>query len=188
MNETTQAAVETAPVQETAPRPAESGEQQKSGEMPREERSKQAARRRALEQRAEALRANEREAQLQRDVLSHPLVKEAMTLLEETRFQKDLARVREAYPSLTAKSPREVGEIYCRLMASGTVDPVVAYEAQAAADRRRNPVPESMVSAKSAGGAAQFYSSQELDRLTEKDLRNPDIFRKAMASLSRVSS
>lgn len=188
MSEMTQTAVETAPVQETAPQSVEQDGQPNGGEMPREERSKQAARRRALEQRAEALRANEREAKLRQDVLSHPLVKEAMALLEETRFQKDLARVREAYPSLTAQSPKEVGEIYCRLMASGAVDPVVAYEAQAAADRRRNPVPESMVSAKSAGGAAQFYSSQELDRLTEKDLQNPDIFRKAMASLSKLRS
>ncbi len=188
MSEATQAAVETAPVQESAPQPAESGEQQESGAMPREERSRQAARRRALEQRAEVLRTNEREAQLRKDVLAHPLVKEAMTLLEETRFKKDLARVREAYPSLTAQSPKEVGELYCRLMASGAVDPVVAYEAQAAADRRRNPVPESMVSAKSAGGAAQYYSSQELDRLTDRDLQNPDVFRKAMASLSKLRS
>ncbi|MBQ3084460.1 MAG: hypothetical protein IJC46_03295 [Clostridia bacterium] len=188
MNATTQTAVETAPVQETAPQPVEHGEQQEGGAMPPEERSKQAARRRALEQRAEALRANEREAKLRQEVLEHPLVKEAMTLLEKTRFQKDLDRVREAYPSLTAKSPKEVGEIYCRLMASGAVDPVVAYEAQAAADRRRNPIPENMVSAKSAGGAAQYYSSQELDRLTEKDLKDPNVFRKAMASLSKLRS
>ncbi len=188
MSEMTQAAAETAPTQETAPQPAESGEKEEGGAMPREERSKQAARRRALEQRAETLRNDAREAQLRKDVLEHPLVKEAMSLLEETRFKKDLARVREAYPSLTAQSPKEVGEIYCRLMASGTVDPVVAYEAQAAADRRRNPVPDNMVSAKSAGGAAQFYSSQELDRLTDQDLKDPNIFRKAMASLSKLRS
>ena len=94
--------------------------------------------------------------------------------------------MREAYPELTAESPRDVGEVYCRLMASGKVDPVVAYEAQVAATRRLNPVPEDMVSAASACSAALYYSSQELDRLTAKDLKDPGIFRKAMESLSKL--
>lgn len=182
MNEVN-AAVETAEVQETAQPTA--GEQT-AEEMPKEERTKQANRRRALEQRANELRANAREQQLRQEVLSHPLVKEAMSLIEQSRFKQDLDRVREAYPGLTAQSPKEVGEIYCRLMASGQVDPVVAYEAQAAADRRANPVPENMVSARSAGGESLYFSSGELDRLTEKDLKNPAVFRKALASLSKL--
>lgn len=177
VQETTQAA-ESAAEEQTAPA---GGEEETCGEMPREERAKHAARRRAAEQRVQ-------EQHLRQQVLEHPLMREAMTLLQNTRFQKDLDRVREAYPGLTANSPREVGEIYCRLMASGQVDPVVAYEAQAAAERRRNPVPDDMVSAKSAGGAALFYSSQELDRLTESDLKDPNVFRKAMASLSKLRS
>ncbi len=162
------------------------GQQETGGEMPPEERSRQAARRRATEQRARELRASAREEQLRQEVLSHPLVKEAMTLLEETRFKQDLERVREAYPELSAKSPYDVGEVYCRLMASGAVDPVIAYEAQVAADRRRNPVPDDMVSARAVGGAAMYYSSQELDRLTDKDLQDPGIFKKAMESLSKL--
>ncbi len=171
--------------QEAAEIPAqESGEE--GGEMPREERAKNAARRRAAEQQANAIRADAREQQLRMEVMNHPLVREAMTLLEETRFNEDLAKVRSAYPSLEANRPEEVGEIYCRLMASGAVDPITAYEAQIAADRRRNPVPDDMVSAKTAGGAALYYSSGELDRLTDADLRDPGIFKKAMASLSKL--
>ena len=157
-----------------------------SGEMPPEERHVQAARRRAAEERAREMAKSVREEQLRTDVLEHPLVKEAMTLLEETRFRKDLDRVREAYPGLTAKNPVEVGEIYCRLMAGGLVDPVVAYEAQVAADRRKNPTPADMAGAKSAGTGTPFFSSRELDRLTEADLKDPGIFRKALASLSRI--
>jgi hypothetical protein len=71
-------------------------------------------------------------------------------------------------------------------MASGQVDPVVACEVHIAADRRNHPVPENMVSAKSSGGAALYFSSQELDRLTENDLKDPDVFRKALASLSKL--
>ena len=171
-----------------AEEPAGSREQQAGGGMPPEERALHAARRRAAEQRAKELRAQDLEQQMRSRVMEHPLVREAMSLLEETRFQKDLDRVREAYPGLTAKSPKEIGELYCRLMASGQVDPVVAYEAQAAADRRKNPVPGDMVSAKSAGGAALYYSSVVLDRLTEQDLKDPNIFRKAMASLSKLRS
>ncbi len=182
MNEVNTVA-EATEVQETAQPTA--GEET-AEEMPKEERSRQANRRRALEQRANELRANAREQQLRQEVLAHPLVKEAMSLIEQSRFKQDLDRVREAYPGLTAQSPQDVGEIYCRLMASGQVDPVVAYEAQAAADRRANPVPENMVSAKSSGGESLYYSSKELDRLTEKDLKNPDVFRKALASLSKL--
>ncbi len=189
MNEVT-AVAETTQPQETAEveTPAAGGGEENGGGMPLEERAKQASRRRELEQRAKELRADARENQLRQEVLKHPLVREAMTLLEETRFHQDLERVREAYPGLTAQSPKEVGEIYCRLMASGQVDPIVAYEAQAAADRRRNPIPQNMVSAKSAGGAALYYSSQELDRLTEQDLKDPNVFRKAMLSLSKLRS
>ena len=145
MNETvaTENPVEQETVQPTAGEKA-------AEEMPKEERSKQAARRRALEQRAEELRADAREQQLRKEVLAHPLVKEAMSLIEQSRFKQDLDRVRAVYPGLTAQSPKEVGEIYCRLMASEAVDPVVAYEAQVAADRRANPIPANMVSAKSA--------------------------------------
>lgn len=176
--------VETTAMEESAP-PAEE-QQATGGEMPPEERSYHAARRRAAEQRARELRTDAREEKLRQEVLAHPLVREAMTLLEETRFMQDLAEVREAYPDLTAQRPEEVGEIYCRLMASGRVDPVVAYEAQLAASRRLEPSPSDMVSARSAGGAAMYYSSQELDRLTAGDLKDPNIFKKAMESLSKL--
>lgn len=155
-------------------------------EMPREERSRQAARRRAAEQKAASLREEQQEHQLREQVMNHPLVQEAMQLLEATRFRQDLERVRVAYPELSAKSPEEVGEIYCRLMASGAVDPVVAYEAQAAFNRRRETAPEDMVSAKSTGANPLYYSSGELDRLTQKDLEDPGIFRKALSSLAKL--
>lgn len=180
MNENVQ---ETA-VEETAPSAEE--QQATGGAMPPEERSRQAARRRAAEQKVKELRASAREEQLRQEVLSHPLVREAMTLLEETRFHQDLDAVRSVYPDLAANRPEEVGEVYCRLMASGAVDPIVAYEAQLAATRRMEPIPSDMVSARSMGGASLYYSSQELDRLTQKDLRDPNIFKKAMESLSKL--
>lgn len=185
MNEQMETVVEaTTPAEESTSQ----NETQENSPMPPEERAKQASRRRAVEQRAKELREDAREQQLRQEVLSHPLIQEAKALVEKTRFSQDLAKVKEAYPGLTAQSPLEVGELYCRLMASGHVDPVVAYEAQVAADRRKNPVPDDMVSAKSAGGAALFYSSKELDRLTAKDLKDPEVFRKAMASLSKLKN
>lgn len=178
------------PVEESTPQELstapETPKEEKAGEMPPEERSRQAARRRAAQETAKALKADAREEQLRQEVLSHPLVQEAMSLLEETRFRQDLDRVRTAYPQLTANRPDEVGEVYCRLMATGQVDPVVAYEAQVAADRRREPALGDMVSAKAAGGDALYYSSDELDRLTDRDLRDPGIFRKAMESLKKL--
>ena len=154
----------------------------KEGVMPPEERSRNAARRRAAEQRE----TEEREAALRQEILAHPLMQEAISLLENSRFKQDLAIVREVYPELETEDPREVGEVYCRLMAQGGIDPVVAYEAQLAANRRREPKPPEMVPAAASGGAAAFYSSRELDRLTAEDLKDPGVFRKAMASLAKL--
>lgn len=185
MNEPNQA-VETALDENSAPAEKEQEGTPSKEEMPKEERSRHAARRRAAEQQGREEQNAAREAHLRRQILDHPLMQQAVGLIEETRFKRDLSQVRAAYPNLTAQSPMEVGELYCRLMASGQVDPVVAYEAQLAADRRADPVPENMVSAKSAGGAALFYSSKELDALTEQDLKDPAIFQKALASLSKL--
>ncbi|MBQ7095510.1 MAG: hypothetical protein IJN80_03570 [Clostridia bacterium] len=195
MNETTLAAETAAAEEIPAPQQEQIAEEPlaassqandapKGKEMPLEERSRHAARRREAEQQA----AKGMEEQLRAKLLQHPLVKEAVGLIEETRFKQDLDQVRKLYPNMTAQSPVEVGEIYCRLMASGHVDPVVAYEAQMAADRRAEPIPQNMVSAKSAGGAALYYSSRELDSLTEQDLKDPAIFQKALASLSKLRS
>ena len=135
---------------------------------------------------AESAAPTEQEAVLRQEILSHPLMLEAMALLENSRFEQDLAAVRAVYPQLEARHPQEVGEIYCRLMAAGEVDPVVAYEAQLAADRRREPKPAEMVPAAATGGAAAYFSSRELDRLSAEDLKDPGIFRKAMHSLSKL--
>lgn len=187
MNETNQAG-ETATETTPSALGAEEGKKElpPKAEMPPEERSRQAARRRAAEQKASPAENAMKEQNLRRQILSHPLMKQAVGLIEETRFKRDLEQVRASYPNMTANSPMEVGEIYCRLMASGHVDPVVAYEAQLAADRRIDPVPENMVSAKSVGGATLYYSSKELDALTEQDLKDPSIFQKALASLSKL--
>ena len=126
------------------------------------------------------------EESLRERLLSHPLVREAIELLETTRFRQDLDRVRAVYPDLAAGSPEEVGEVYCRLMATGSVDPVEAYEVQLAADRRRRGAPDDMVSASANGSAALYYSSAELDRLTQKELEDPAVFKKALLSLSKL--
>lgn len=183
LNEETPAPQQEQPMEEENASSSEN-EAQKEAEMPLEERSRYAARRREAEQQA----TKAMEDHLRAKLLEHPLVQEAVGLIEETRFKQDLEQVRKLYPNMTAQSPVEVGEIYCRLMASGHVDPVVAYEAQIAADRRNAPIPQNMVSAKSAGGAALYYSSRELDRLTEQDLKDPAVFQKALASLSKLRS
>ncbi len=186
MLDTAAVAAEEADAQNQAPAAAGAEEQAEKQAMPPEERAHNAALRRAAQEHGRTLRESAKEQALKEQVLEHPLVREAVQLLEQTRFRKDLDRVREAYPELTAKDPKEVGEVYCRLMASGLIDPVVAYEAQKATDRRQNPLPGDMVSAKSAGGAEHYFSSRELDRLTEQDLKDPRVFQKALSSLSKL--
>lgn len=104
----------------------------------------------------------------------------------ENLFKDDLAAIKEAFPDFKGKSIDELGGQFAALRANG-VDAVTAYAAmQQAEQATAKPVPPVMGAVNQTKAEKEFYTSEELDRLTDKDLDDPGIFAKAMRSMTRL--
>jgi len=119
-----------------------------------------------------------------------PVVLEARRVINEAQFAEDLAAIKQAYPEEHAGSVWELGDVYIQLAASGTVDALTAYEAAKAYEARtKAPVPPSTGSAKSNGGPVEkeFYTPDEVDRLTPRDYDDPKIMERVRKSMTKWS-
>ena len=103
-------------------------------------------------------------------------------------FEKDLEALKTAYPELKVKTVFEIGGgEFAKLRAAG-VDTITAYEAIRAKEARETkPKPPSTGSVKSNSvPESEYFTSEQLDRLTPKQLDDPQIYKKAMASLAKL--
>ena len=135
-----------------------------------------------------------REEELRRAVESSPELlelraqKEALERREAQRtFADDLAAVKRYNKAEKAASVEELGETFLRARAMG-LDPLAAYDI-VQKERERSAAqrpPEIGAVAAGTGGDKGYYTEAELDRLTGKDLDDPGILAKAVASLSRL--
>ena len=101
-------------------------------------------------------------------------------------FKQDLADIKKAFPDFKGKSIDELGVQFAALRANG-VDAVTAYAAmQQVKQATAKPVPPVMGAVNQTQAEKEFYTSDELDRLTDKDLDDPGIFAKAMRSMTRL--
>lgn len=101
-------------------------------------------------------------------------------------FKSDLAAIKKAFPDFKGKSIDDLGDQFAALRANG-VDAVTAYAAmQQAKQATAKPVPPVMGAVNQTTAEKEFYTSDELDRLTDKDLDDPGIFAKAMRSMTRL--
>ena len=101
-------------------------------------------------------------------------------------FKSDLAAIKKAFPDFKGKSIDDLGDQFAALRANG-VDAVTAYAAmQQAKQATAKPVPPVMGAVNQTPAEKDFYTSDELDRLTDKDLDDPGIFAKAMRSMTRL--
>lgn len=105
----------------------------------------------------------------------------------ERVFADDLAEIRKAYPEERAKEVGDLGQDFLRLRAAG-VGTLAAFEAaRALKERRLGLRPPSTGSVKSASAPRQDYFTEgELDRLSKKELDDPKVLQKAIASLARL--
>lgn len=86
----------------------------------------------------------------------------------------------------SVKSVDELGDTYFKLRAAG-IDATTAYLAVKGANVPTKPKPADIGPISDGGNVEdEFFTSEQLDRLTKKDLENPKIYDKAMASLSRL--
>lgn len=121
--------------------------------------------------------------------------KELIARLEEyqvrelrRRLDADLSDIKAAYPDVSAKDVRELGETYLSIMKAGGVDAISAYEAQLAAARRKKKDAPPAIGAVNTTGVREkdFYSPDEVDRLTDKDFeKNPKLLSLVLRSMTR---
>ena len=101
-------------------------------------------------------------------------------------FKSDLEAIKKAFPDFKGKTIDDLGDQFAALRANG-VDAVTAYAAmQQAKQATAKPVPPVMGAVNQTPAEKEFYTSDELDRLTDKDLDDPGIFAKAMRSMTRL--
>lgn len=128
-----------------------------------------------------------READVSRTVQDHPYLLWARDIIDDRTFEQDLSAVKAAYPEVKESSVWELGDVYIRLMASGAVDAVTAYEAQRAYNSRQSrPAPPSIGPAASGGlkPEKEFYTPEEVDRLSKEDYDNPKIMQRVRKSMT----
>ena len=100
-------------------------------------------------------------------------------------MRDDFASIKTAYPDVTASCIADLGEEFCRLIVL-QYDPVAAYEAVRAKILRetKNPPPCIGSVGNTNGQDKDYYSSEEVDRLTREDFKkNPrllEVVRKSM--------
>lgn len=94
----------------------------------------------------------------------------------EKMMADDLSKIKEVYPDVKVKHLKELGNEFFSAL-NATNDPVLAYDViQAKKARETKPIPQDIGAVNSSSPKEKdFYTSDEVDRLTSKDLDNPKI-------------
>lgn len=102
------------------------------------------------------------------------------------QFDRDMAEIKEVYPDETAEDVTALGEMFMALRANG-VDNLIAYEVvRNKGKKAKSSPPPEIGKVGISGGGSEFFTSEELDKLTKKQLDNPKIYEKAMKSLRKL--
>lgn len=98
----------------------------------------------------------------------------------------DLEKVKKAFPDVSAKDVKELGEQFASLRANG-IDAVVAYAAIKQAEGATKPkTPPSIGSVNNATARVKdFYTPEEVDAFTDADLNDPVKFEAARKSMTK---
>lgn len=99
----------------------------------------------------------------------------------ERRMLEDLAAIREMDP--TVGSLEELGEQFGKMISVGVEAPVAFAAIRESRRAAMPPVPGALEG--ESGSEKQFYSSQEVDRLSPAELSDPDIWARVRASMTK---
>ncbi len=123
-------------------------------------------------------------AKAQKAVQDDPMYQDMLKKNIEYGKAEDLRQIQTVDNSI--KSVDELGDKYFTLRAAG-IDAKTAYYAIKGSTAPTTPKPEDIGPVNNDGNVEdEFYTSEQLDRLTKKDLDNPKINKKAMASMLRL--
>ena len=117
-----------------------------------------------------------------------PEILQARRILQDSAMAADLEAVRTAHPEVTAKNCRELGSRFFALMATGVLDPVTAYEAVLAYEKRHAaPAAPPAIGAVTgqSGGEKEFYTPEEVDRLSGRQLQDQKTLRRIIRSMTK---
>ena len=100
-------------------------------------------------------------------------------------IEEDIATIKKAYPDANINSIEDLGQEYINIMRTGTVDSVTAYEILQARKAKTEVPKPPITGATNTSSTAEkdFFTSEEVDRLSEKDLDNPKIFETVRKSM-----
>lgn len=135
----------------------------------------------------------QKQAELQKALESSPMKKQLEAenqqlkkTLSERIYKEDMETIQKAYPECAAKSVFELGDDFVRLRAAG-VSPIVAYEAvHGAKMKTTKPAPPSTGSVKSSAPAGRdYFTPDEVDRLTSRQLDDPNVMDKVLKSMAK---
>ncbi len=104
------------------------------------------------------------------------------------RMEEDLRAIQSIDPTVTSLSDLSPNFLSLRFNPSRPMDAKSAFlRARQIDNRQRTPKPASSGSLYSTGQVpGEFFTSDELDRLTSKDLDDPRVMEKAMRSMARL--
>ena len=146
-----------------------------------------------LTQKREAAAEKTRETDLSSAVSRHPAIRQAVLEnrgLREFVFsdirKKDAEEINRAYPDAGLKSVDDLGDEFFALRAEG-VSNLTAYLAVTGAKDARKPRKPPVIGAVNGAGQKEkeFYSPDEVDRLTTRQLDDPKIRERVMKSMTR---
>lgn len=103
----------------------------------------------------------------------------------ERTFSADLEAIKKAYPDEKAETVGDLGLDFLKLMATGLLTPIQAYETLRNKKADENKMPPSTGDIKSAPSEQKdFYTPDEVDKFTSEDYdRDPKLFEKVRRSM-----
>ena len=138
-------------------------------------------------------RAKHRQYLIEHDPEIRQAIEDAKNLREERNeriFADDLAAIKAKYPEESAEKIQDLGDDFIRIMAAGggNLNALVVYEALRAQKQQvQNQAPPVIGDVvQTPPPEKEFFTSEELDRLKNKDLDDPKVFEKALKSLARL--
>lgn len=134
-------------------------------------------------------RREQEEKRAEESLLKHPeflKLKEENERLHEIQmqsvFQMDVDAINKAFPDAKLKDISQLGETFMKLRANG-IDTLIAYNAIKGTER---PKPKEIGAVNAASTQEKdFYTPEEVDRLTKKQLDNPKTMAAVMKSMTK---
>lgn len=135
----------------------------------------------------EEYRNSEEAKRIEREQIinNSPEIKEARKIIQENVFKNDIEAIKEAYPDADITDVMSIGETYLKCRQSG-IDAVASYSAQLSVNNRdKKPTPPSIGRVEKTPPKKEFFTEEELNNLTEKDLNDEKTLMMALKSLEQ---